>query len=90
MNIHIEGNLYLRSDKKCFYLAEVSKAGEKAKEPGKEIEKALGYYSTLESAMSGYKKHKLLKSTVTTFDGLKKQLNKIDKKISEIGKVVGV
>jgi hypothetical protein len=90
MDIKIDDKIRLRSDKRCFYLATTQIAGDNAKEPGKELEKALGFYSTIESALQGYKKHKSLNSGVTTWDGLTRLLRQIDDRIAEIGQAVAV
>jgi hypothetical protein len=90
MDIKIDDKTRLRTDKRCFYLATTQIAGENAKEPGKEIERALGFYSTVEGALQGYKKHKMLNSQCTTWDGLMRLLKKIDERIAKIGEEVSV
>jgi hypothetical protein len=85
MDIKIDDKIRLRSDKRCFYLATTRIAGEGAKEPGKEVEQILGFYSTIQGALAGYKKHKKLNSQVTTWEGLTRLIHKLDKRIAEVG-----
>lgn len=56
IKIKIQGSLYLESDHCCYFIVKYGKD-----EEGKQTRTVLGYYSTLEGALTGYTK-KLLKT----------------------------
>ena len=56
------GEYRLISDTTQFKLYHMSKAGEKAKIPGEDVENLVGYYSTIESALKALPTRMLIRS----------------------------
>ena len=63
MKVQIEGQLYLESDGMQFIIKEYSGKQDKA---GNDLYKTHGYYSSVEGAIKGLVKKKIMESTAAT------------------------
>lgn len=59
MKLELDNEFFIESDENNFTLFKKGITGDKAKNPGKETIKTIGFYGTLQSALRGYTKHSL-------------------------------
>lgn len=74
MKVQIEGQLYLESDGMQFILREYNGKQDKA---GNDIYKTHGYYSSVEVAIKGLVKKKVMESTAATLSELLREVESI-------------
>jgi len=76
MKINIE-NFIIESDAKCFQLIEIKKKGDENKNAGEEYRNVVGYYVDFDSVLRALCRQKLLRSNVTTLEGVFRELAEI-------------
>ena len=84
MKIKLDGNVYLESDDQQFLLKEYTGKTYTNKK-GEEVEtyRNLGYYGTIQQAIKGIVRKKLLESDATTLQEIKSDVNKLEKYIEQ-------
>lgn len=82
MKIQVEEKLFIESDDMQFIIKEYS--GKFDKKTEKETFKALGYFSTLQQAVKFLIKRDCMESTVTSFQQLFDELERIEDKYDKL------
>lgn len=75
MKVHIEENLYLESDERCFVIKDYS--GKKDVN-GKDLYKTHGYYSTIQQAIKKLVQMKIKQTTAQTLSELVTDVKRIE------------
>jgi hypothetical protein len=84
MKIQVEDKLFIESDGMQFILKQYS---EKPDKNGNETYKVLGYFSTLKQVVKYLIKKDCMESTVTTFQQLFNELDRIENKYDNLIKI---
>jgi hypothetical protein len=79
LKVHIEGNLYLESDDLQFVIKEYTGAKDKT---GRELYRALGYFTDIRSAIRFLLKKKIMQSTASTLSELLQDVERIHRDIN--------
>jgi hypothetical protein len=85
MKIQVEDKLFIESDDMQFIIKKYS--GNFDKKTEKETYKVLGYFSTLKQAVKHLIKLQCMESTVTTFQQLFDELDRIENKLDGLIKI---
>jgi archaellum component FlaC len=88
MEIKLDKDYYLMTDKYSFILGTKVKAGENSKKAGEIQDRYLKFYSTIESFFQGYKKQKLIESDAKSIEDLKKEVKNLNSTVSKISKQI--
>ena len=88
MEIKLDKDYYLMTDKYSFILGTKVKAGENTKKAGEVQDKYLKFFSTIEGFFRGYKKQKLIESDAKSIEDLKKEVKTLNSTISKISKQI--
>ena len=84
MEIQIDDEYKLKTDKLNFMVGYNSVSSEDSKNPGETVFKPIGFWSTLEGALKGYKKYVLLNSEAIIPDEILGKLKEVDQNIENI------
>jgi len=91
MNINLWEKYWVRTDHLNYILYEMKTVQDKTLATyGQEYESAIGYYGTLQSALSAMCREEIRASKCTTLNGLVKEVNKMTKVIDELAKSIGI
>jgi archaellum component FlaC len=88
MEVKLDKDYYLMTDKYSFILGTKVKAGENTKKAGEIQDKYLKFYSTIEGFFQGYKKQKLIESDAKSIEDLKKEVKNLNSTVSKISKQI--
>lgn len=91
MNINLWENYWVRTDPLNYILYEIKTVQDKSLPTyGQEYESTVGFYGTLQSALSAMCREEIRTSKCTTLQGLIKEVQKMEKVIEGLANSIGI